>query len=103
MVKSRSIDRLLRIHAEVDDVEDPLQHSSSNARATRGTGNEERLAILGENGRSHRRKRPLTRSDRVGFALDKAIQVRYAGLRSEVIHFVIEQEAQSRNRDAAAI
>ena len=55
MMKARSIDRLLNVHAEICDVENGLKHSIDDCPSTRGTRNHEKLAVLGDNGWRHAR------------------------------------------------
>ena len=71
MVEARRVDRLLRCHAVVDDVHDGLEDGGDDARAAGAAKHQNDLAVPLDEGRAHRRQRPLAGGDRVGLALDE--------------------------------
>ncbi len=54
------------------------------------------VGVIEESGR-------LPRLDGVGFALDQPEHVRLARLGGEIVHFVVQQKAEARNRHAVAV
>ena len=56
----------------------------------------------GHDGRRHGRERSVTRPDRVGWTLDQPEHVWRAGLGREVVHLVVEEEAQAFGSGSAA-
>ncbi len=103
MVEARRIDGVLDIHVEVDHVEQYLQHRRDDPRTSWRAENHERLAVAHHDGGRHGRERPFAGLDGVGLALYESKHIRRIWLGGEVIHFVIEQEAQTGNGDAAAV
>src|SRR5258705_4896564 len=91
MMEARRIDRLLNVHSEVDYVHDHLQHRVDDRRTAGASDCKPYLAIFQNDCRSHRRKRTLARGDGVVLALKQSVGVGHSGLRSEVVHFVVQQ------------
>ncbi len=102
LVEARRVDRLLHGHVVVDDVDDRVQHRGDDPAAARRADDHHRPAVLADDGRAHRAERPLARRDRVGLALDQAVDVRHAELGGEVVHLVVEQDAGSGGGDLGA-
>src|SRR6266851_8826818 len=75
MMNSRSVHRLLRGHAVVYDIHDRLEHRNDDARTPGAAEDENDPAVLLDQGRGHRRQRPLAGSDGVRFALSEAVEV----------------------------
>src|SRR5262245_47808456 len=100
MMQPWSIDRLLKIHSKIDYVGCYLKHSVDDGRSARTSNYHKRLSIFQQDGRSHSGKRPLVWRDCVRFALQQTIQIRYAWLRCEIIHFIVQKKAASRNSDS---
>ena len=103
MMEARPVHGVLHVHVEIDHVQDHLQHAVDDARSARRAQHQEELAVAQQDGRRHGRERPLARLDGVGFALDQAEQILLARLGGEIVHFVVQQESQARDRDAAAV
>ena len=93
VMDARRVDRLLHVHAVVDDVEDRLDRDRDDARAAWAADHHEQLAVLRDDGRAHRGQRPLARRDGILLALHQAEHVRRARLGGEVVHLVVEEEA----------
>ena len=96
MMKARQIDGILRVHVEIEHVEDHFHHSGRDARSAGSANNHEELAVFGDDGRSHRRERPLAWLNRVCLSAHQAEHIRFARFRDEIVHFVVQQEAQDR-------
>lgn len=90
LVETRRVDGLLDVHLVIDDVENGQQGRGNDATAARRADHHHGLAILGHDGRAHRRQRRLARCDGVGFTLDQAVHVRHADLDGEIVHFIVE-------------
>ena len=52
------------------------------------------------NGRGHGRKRPFSRPNGVGRALDQSIGIGHTLLRGEVIHLIVQEKAEAFEGDA---
>ena len=89
---ARRFDRLLQRHAEVDDVDDRLQHGGEDARATGRAERHERPAILQDDRRRHAAEHALAGRDGVGVA----------GVRVEQRHGVVEEQAGAGDSDLGA-
>ena len=89
---ARRGDRLRQAEAEVDVVDEHLQHGGDDRRAARRAERERRPAAVEDDRRRHARARPLAAVGRVG----------RARLEVEVGQLVVEQEAAVRHDDAAA-
>ena len=104
MVEARRVDRLLRVHAEVDDVDDRLEHGVDDRPAARAAGDHEQLAVLGEDRRRHARQHPLARLGEVRLRCRSSPSaVVSSGPGIEVAHLVVQQEAGARHDDLHAI
>src|SRR5216683_77027 len=91
VVDARRIDGFGEVHVMIDDIGDRLEGDSDDPRTARTADDHEDLAVAQGNGRAHRAQWPLARSDRIGCTLDEAKHVRYARLRGEVVHLVVEE------------
>src|SRR5260370_29809996 len=94
MMKSRSVDGGLGVHAEAHPVDYAEQRGGNNRRTARRAGDEAELAVAQQNRGSHGAERAMARGDGVGVGLDEAEEsVGDAGLRGEVVHFVVEEKS----------
>ena len=89
---ARRRERIGQAHAEVDLVDEDLQHRRDDRRAARRAECEHRPAVVEDQRRGHARARALARGRRV----------RRAGGEVEVGQLVVEQEAAARHGDATA-
>ena len=103
VVHPAGVHGFLRVHAEVDDVEDGHQHGVDDGAAAGRAGDHEELAVLGQDRRRHARQHPLAGHGQVGLGADVAVVVGHLGRRVEVAHLVVEQEAGARHDDARAV
>src|SRR5208282_1041541 len=102
MMKPWCVDGLLNIEGEIDDANQDVGDGGDDGGPTGGAENEEELAILEDDGWRHGRERAFAGVDRVGRSLDESVGVGNALFGGEVVHFVVEQEAQSVGGDAGA-
>ncbi|AEK61998.1 hypothetical protein CFU_2168 [Collimonas fungivorans Ter331] len=102
LVETRRIDCFLDIHAVVDHVQHGQQGRCDDAAAARRADHHDGLAVLGDDGRAHRRQRTFAGSDGVGFALHQAVHVGHADLGREIVHLVVEHDAGLAGHDAGA-
>src|SRR5205085_3843069 len=103
MVYARRVNGLLYVHVEVYDVRDDLKNRVDDRRAARTSDGEPERAVLAQDeGRRHRRERSLARRDGVALALYESEHVRRAGLRGEVVHLVVHQNARALHHDLRA-
>jgi len=93
LMKPRGVDRGLRVFAEAHPVENCQHRAGNDARAAACAGDEAKLAVAEENRGHHRAERAFARGNRVCFGLNEAVHIRGAGVRSEVVHFVVEEVA----------
>src|SRR6202008_3404605 len=101
-MKARGVDCGLRTFAEAHPVKDREQYARDDARAAARASDEAKLAIAQENCRYHRAKRALAGSNRVCFGLNEADPIRRTRVRSEIVHFVVEEIAVAGG-DAGAV
>src|SRR5215831_18384427 len=102
VMEARGLDRLLRAHAIIDNVDDRLEHSSNDARATGTAEDENDPAVFLDECRGHRRERPLPGRDRVGLTLDEPVEVGRTRLYGEIVHFVVEKKPGAGRDDIGA-
>ena len=100
---ARRVDGVLDVHAEIDHVQNDLRDRRRDARAAGSPDRHEQLAVLEQDRRRHRREGAFARCDGVGLALHKPEHVRRTGFGREVVHFVVEEKAEARHRDAVAV
>ena len=94
MMKARRIDGRLRIHAEAHPVDHGKQGDGNDGGAAGRAGDETKLAIANDDRGRHRTERPLAWANGVGFGLNQAEKrVGDAGLRGEVVHFIVEEKS----------
>src|ERR1700756_2639962 len=93
LMKARCVVCGLRTFAGAHPVKDGEQYARDNARAAARASDEAKLAIAQENCRYHRAKRALAGSNRVCFGLNEAEHIRRTRVRSEIVHFVVEEIA----------
>ena len=96
------VDGLLDVHVEVEDVEDDLQDGVDDGGAAGGADDHVEFAVFGDDGGGHGGERRFVGRDGVGFALEEAEEVGVAGGGGEVVHFIVEQEAEAGGGDAGA-
>ena len=98
------VDRLLNVHVVIDHVRDHIEHGIDNRRPAGAADCEpERTVFAQHECRSHCRQRPLARRDRVALALNQAVEIRRAGLGSEVIHLVVHDQPSALRDDRRAV
>ena len=102
VVEARSVRRLLHIEAVVQDGDDVVGDRSNDGGAAGRAEDEQHSAALQHDGGRHVGERALAGGDGVGRALDEAVHVGRAGLGGEVVHLVVEQEAERAGRDTGA-
>ena len=100
MVEAGCIHRFLNIQTEIDHSHQHVGDGRDNGRAAGRTQHQKQFAVFEDDGGRHRRQRALAGANRVRRPLDEAISVRHALLGGEVVHFVVEQEAEAFDRDA---
>src|SRR5919206_1775155 len=104
VVYARRVDGLLDVHVEVYDVGDDLHDRVDDGRAAwRADGEPERAVLSHDEGRRHRRERSLARRDCVALALNQPVRVRRSGLRREVVHLVVHEDARPSHHDLRAV
>ncbi len=102
MMKPGRIDGFLNIEREIDDADQDIGDSGDDGGAAGRAENQEELAVFEHDGRRHGGERTLAGADGVGRALDESVGVGDALFGGEVVHFVVEQEAQAFGGDARA-
>ena len=85
----------------VDHVDDRLEDCGDDARTAGAAEHQNDPAIPLDQGRGHRRQRPLARRNRVGLALDQTVKVRRARLDGEVVHLIVEKKAGAGRHHAS--
>src|SRR5262249_4184158 len=103
MVEARPVDGVLYAHSEVEHVDDHFEHTVDDRRSAGRAERKYGLAILQYDGRRHRGKRRFARRDRVGFAWNQSVHVGHAWLGGEIAHLFVEQKAEPRRGDFAAV
>src|SRR5690242_10613119 len=94
MMKTRSVDSGLGVHAEAHPVENGEKDGGDDGGAAGRAGDEAEFAVAQENGGGHGTERTVAGSDGVGVGLNKTEEgIGYAGLGGEVVHFVVEEKA----------
>src|SRR5713101_8413009 len=94
-METRGGDRLPDVHAEHEYVQDGLKYRIGDPSSTARAQDKARLSVPHDNRRGHRGKWTFARRDGVGFALDETEHIRLAGLRGEIVHLVVQEEAGS--------
>src|SRR5882672_9520143 len=83
VVKAGSVDGRLRVHAEAHPVQNGKQGRGNDGRAAGGTRDEAEL--------------PVAWRDGISFRLNQAKErIGYAGLRGEIVHFVVQKKTRRR-------
>src|ERR1700723_2475374 len=100
MMKTRGVNGSLNVQAIVDSVYENVGDGRDYACAAGRTENHANLAVFQDDGRCHARERALAGGDGIGRALKQTEHIRYARLRGEVVHFVVEKETESGGGDA---
>ena len=93
LMKARGVDRGLGVFAETHPVENCEHRAGDDARTAARASYETELAVAEENRRHHGAERPFAWRNRVGFGLNEAVHIRRAGVRSEIVHFIVEEIA----------
>src|SRR5882762_3682167 len=97
VVKAGSVDGRLRVHAEAHPVQNGKQGRGNDGRAAGGTRDEAELPIAKYDRGRHGAERPLAWRDGISFRLNQAKErIGYAGLRGEIVHFVVQKKTRRR-------
>src|SRR5262249_8602321 len=92
MMHSRCVNRLLNVHAVVDNIGDHTEHGVDDSRTTRATDGKPEASVLPHNeGRRHRRQWALPWSYSIPFSVDNAVQVCRLGFCPHVVHFIVQE------------
>ena len=102
VVEAWCVGCLLDVEVVVDGADDVVGDGGDDGGTTGGAENEGEFAMVGEDGGGHGGEWTLAGADGVGGALDEAVGVGDANFAGEVIHLVIEEEAQAFDGDAGA-
>ena len=97
MVKSRCGDGLIDRHFKHRVIEKTLQRGRDDSRTTGCAAGVGCFAVFDDDCRCHAAERSLARSDHVGFALNQPKRIGLAGIRGEVVHLIVEQNAEFRH------
>ena len=103
IVDAGRADRLAERHMKVEHVHDHLQHGTDDPAAARRTGDQQRLAVFQDDGRRHRRQRPLARTGQIGVVANQAIGIGRSRLGGEIVKLIVEQHARALGDKAKAI
>ena len=96
-MKSRCGDRLLSSHVKDRMVENVLQRRGDDSWPSGCAAGVRGFAVVDEDGRCHAAEWSLARSDGVGCTLNQAECIRLAGVGGEVVHLIVEQDAEFRD------
>ncbi len=94
-MKTRSVHCALDIQTTIGSAEENIGNCGDDAGTARRTDHEANLMILQHDDRRHAGQGTFPGSDRIRRALNQSEHVGCADLRGEVIHLIIEQEAQT--------
>ena len=97
MMKSRCGHGLIDGYPEYCVIEKILQRGSDDSRTTRCAAGVSRFAVFNDDCRCHTAEWSLARGNRVGCALDQAERIGLAGIGGEVVHLIVEQDAEFRH------
>ncbi len=92
-------DGLLQRLVELHDVQQDLEGGGDDARSAGRTEGEHGAAVLEDDGGGHARQRAFAGADEVGAALLQAEEVGLAGDGEEVVHLVVEDDAEGLGHD----
>ncbi len=90
-------------HVEVVDVVQHLEDRGEDARTARCTEHQADLAVTRDDARAHGGQHTLAWLDGIGVATDHTEGIGDARLGTEVVHFVVEQEAGALDHHTAAV
>ena len=102
VVEARRVDGLLDVEAAFGGGEKDIGDGGDDARAAGRAEDVAQLAVFQHDGRGHGAERALAGGDGVGRALDEAEHVGRAHFGGEVVHLVVEQEAERAGGDVGA-
>jgi hypothetical protein len=102
VVEARGVDGLLDVEAALGRREKDVGNGGDDARAAGRAEHIAQLAVFEHDGGSHGAERALAGSDGVGRPLDEAEHVGNAHFGGEVVHLVVEQEAERAGGDVRA-
>src|SRR5271170_2926672 len=100
MMKPGRVHGFLYIKREIHDSYEYVGHRGDDSRSAGRTKHEKELAVFEHNSRRHGRERAFAWANGVGGALHESVDIRNTLFRGEVIHFMVEQEAQAPRSDA---
>ena len=103
MMKARRVHGLLDIEIEVRDVDEDVGNGRDDRRAAGRPEHQPQLAVLENDGRCHRRQRPLVRGDGILLTLNQPEHVRRARLGGEVVHLVVHEKAERADGDLRSV
>src|ERR1700690_777001 len=102
MMEPGRVDGLLNIEGEIDDADQNVSNRCDDPGAAGRAENEEKLAVSGDDGGRHGGEWALAGADGVGRTLNESVDIGNTLLGGEVVHFIVEQEAQTLGSDARA-
>ena len=102
MMKPGRVDGFLNVEREIDHADQDIGDGGDDGGAAGRAENQEKLAVFQHDGRRHGGERALAGADGIGRALDQSVGVGDALFGGEVVHFIVEQEAQAFGGDARA-
>src|SRR5216684_1260574 len=102
MMKPGRVDGFLDVEREIHDADENVGDGGDNGGAAGRAENQEEPAVFEHDSGRHGGERALAGADGIGRALDESVGVGHALFGGEVIHFVVEQEAQAFGSDTGA-
>ena len=104
LLVNQRVERLLDVHVVIDDVDDRLQNCGDDPRPPRAPSANHgvpslRITIVGVIDESGR----FMGWTRLCSSLHKSVEIRLARPRCKVIHFIVQENARSLDRDARSV